>query len=872
MAKRSPSNQRKFKFRALKSYASAEWLAESKKKYRQVFDKSEINAMYAEFSFFNKLFDEKDWEADIVLRAYEQSKPSDIICELPVKKNIPKEQHIIFVREGWGTEQGGKGWKEGSYCWEAFVDNESVGKHPFYIYEVGTIDPHNNPYFELEAIKLFEGANQDGKKKKPTYYSTFHDKETRFVWVELKATSKLKKEWMAEIQFMFYNGSRQLKGVTTELQKIGKRQNKISVTSGWGSDYKSSWYADSYTVEVVFMDKLLGVIPFRVDDHFIEGESKLLLPGETGLVLGLPSGKEHTPKSLEDILGDLDQLIGLVGIKAKVKEYAQYLNFLKIRKEKGFQEDQSIGLNLVFTGNPGTGKTTVARMLGTIYYKLGLLSRGHIHEVDRSDIIGEYIGQTAPKMKAAIDKARGGILFIDEAYALARTGDDAKDYGREAIEILVKEMSQPKGDLAVIVAGYPEEMDNFLVSNPGLKSRFNLSFNFKDYTPEELIAISDFWSVKKEIVLDEEARIYLGKKLMEAYRSREKSFGNARYVQTLIDEAKMNLGLRVMKVENPEELSRVELSTIQQQDLIPIFSEQERDKVLIPIDHQLLSEALGELNNLIGLEQVKIEVIELVKLVKFYQEIGKDVLNSFSLHTIFSGNPGTGKTTVARILGKIYKALGLLERGEVVECDRQTLVAGYIGQTATKTAEVVDKAKGSILFIDEAYALSQGGTQDFGREAIETLLKRMEDLRGEIIVIVAGYPEPMDNFLELNPGLKSRFDRKLEFEDYKADELQEIAAIMLAKEGIVPETVALEQMGKYLTYLHQRKNKYFGNARAVRKVVEKSIKNQHLRLAALPVQERNEDMLKSLIFEDVSEFQPGNDVLLESELQRKVGF
>ncbi|MEM8900677.1 MAG: AAA family ATPase, partial [Bacteroidota bacterium] len=610
----------------------------------------------------------------------------------------------------------------------------------------------------------------------------------------------------------------------------------------------------------------------RVDDHFAEGDSTLLTPGDTGMVLGLPAGKEETPKSLEEILQDLDQLVGLTSIKAKVREYAQYLNFLKIRKEKGFQEDHSLGLNLVFTGNPGTGKTTVARMLGTIYHKLGLLSRGHVHEVDRSDIIGEYIGQTAPKMKAAIDMARGGILFIDEAYALARTGDDAKDYGREAIEILVKEMSQPKGDLAVIVAGYPEEMDNFLGSNPGLKSRFNLSFSFEDYTPDELMAISDFWSVKKEIVLNENAKSYLSRKLMEAYRSREKSFGNARYVQTLIDEANMNLGLRVMKAEKPEGLSREELSTIREDDLRPIFSEQDKSKVKIPVDQQLLSEAMSELNSLIGLEQVKAEVTELVKLVKFYQEIGKDVLNSFSLHTIFSGNPGTGKTTVARILGKIYRALGLLERGELVECDRQALVAGFVGQTATKTAEIIDKAKGSILFIDEAYSLSQGGVNDFGREAVETLLKRMEDLRGEIIVIVAGYPEPMNKFLELNPGLKSRFDRKLEFEDYKAEELQEIASVMLAREGILPETDALEQIGKYLIFLHQRKNKYFGNARAVRKVVEKAIKNQHLRLATLEAGERKDDMLKSLIFEDVSEFQAGNDALLESELQRKVGF
>ena len=195
----------------------------------------------------------------------------------------------------------------------------------------------------------------------------------------------------------------------------------------------------------------------------------------------------------------MDGLIGLESIKQRIREYSQYLNFLNLRKEKGFEDSQPHNLHVVFTGNPGTGKTTVARMLGRIYKKLGLLSRGHIHEVDRADIIGEYIGQTAPKVKAAIDKARGGILFIDEAYALSRGGDDSKDYGREVIELLVKEMSSGKGDLAIVVAGYPKEMETFLTSNPGLKSRFQMRFDFPDYTPQELELITLYWAEKSHV-------------------------------------------------------------------------------------------------------------------------------------------------------------------------------------------------------------------------------------------------------------------------------------------------------------------------------------------------------------------------------------
>ena len=171
----------------------------------------------------------------------------------------------------------------------------------------------------------------------------------------------------------------------------------------------------------------------------------------------------------------------------------------------------------------------------------------------------------------------------------------------------------------------------------------------------------------------------------------------------------------------------------------------------------ILFESLAELNALTGLDSVKTEVNEMVKLVRFYQESGKDVLNKFSLHTVFTGNPGTGKTTVARILSRIYKGLGILEKGHLIEVDRQGLVAGYVGQTAIKTADKVNEAVGGILFIDEAYSLANesGGQHDFGGESIQVILKRMEDLRGKFGVIVAGYTENMQDFINSNPGLRS---------------------------------------------------------------------------------------------------------------------
>jgi SpoVK/Ycf46/Vps4 family AAA+-type ATPase len=867
MAKEKPIN---YKFRDLKIFGSTEWLANNEKKYRLVYDEIECSFIYCELSFFNKLFDENDWDVKISLKCINQADGIEL-CNLIADRPIKKDENIVYVREGWGVKTQGTYWKKGVYRWEAWIDNVFVGETLFYINDVGLVSETVNPYFSINSLRVYEGPDSNLEKTERQYLSGFDCKETRYVWVELNGENLVKdsENWPCEFYFNFKTRSGQLKGSIEKLFFVTAKEQQFDCTIGWGSDLKGTWGNDSYSVDIIFMDKIIANVPFEIGDGIIEEGKLIKEPLKKDKVKVVEEKPAET--NVDDVLKELDALIGLDSIKKKVKEYTTYLNFLKLRKEKGFEDKEKINLHAVFTGNPGTGKTTVAKMLGKIYQQLGLLSKGHVVEVDRSDIVAEYIGQTAPKTKDIIKKAKGGILFIDEAYALARKNDDSKDFGKEAIEILLKEMSDGDGDISIIVAGYPDEMTGFLESNPGMKSRFQMFYDFPDYTPQELMQITDYTAQKRTIKFSGEAREMMYKKLVDAYRNRDRMFGNARYVNSLIDESKMNMGLRLMQNANPSELSNDELSTIESVDIEKIFNSKTKMIADIPVDEELLRSSLNSLHAMIGLQTVKNEIDELVKLVRFYKEIGKDIRQSFSLHAVFTGNPGTGKTTVARLLAQIYKALGILERGNLVECDRQALVGGYVGQTAIKTNDILNRAMGGVLFIDEAYALSEGGENDFGKEAIETILKRMEDNRGDFIVIVAGYTENMIRFLESNPGLRSRFDREMNFADYDALQLFDIAVKMLAANSIKADEAASKHLKAYMEFLSKGRNEFFGNARQVRKIVEESIKNQHLRLAMLEPEKRNKEMIHELTYDDVKEFEIDYSKIVETR-KPSIGF
>ena len=527
-------------------------------------------------------------------------------------------------------------------------------------------------------------------------------------------------------------------------------------------------------------------------------------------------------RTVDDILKDLDRFIGMDEVKSAVREMAYSVQNALQRAERGLGEQEKMSMHIILTGNPGTGKTTIARKLGEILASVGYLDSGHVVEVDRAKMVSPYQGETPKVVDRLCDKAMGGILFVDEAYTLAplSTSGERDNQGAQALEKLMKRMEDDRGKFIVIAAGYRMEMENLFRINPGFRSRFNYFLDIKDYTPDQLFEIMLVFAKDKKYIFSKEGEELARKMITEMYNSRDKDFANGRTMRSLFDQICKKQAQRLQGA-NIANMTNEELMTITAED-IPYEAPKSVD----------ITDCLAKLDGLVGLTAVKKEVSNLASFLNL--QIMRGETNTFQgKHYVFTGNPGTGKTTVARIMADIFRTLGIVAKGQLVEADRSKLVAGYSGQTAIKTNQLVDQAMGGVLFIDEAYTLKSGDGDSFGSEAIDTLLKRLEDDRGKFICIVAGYTDQMHDFIDSNPGLKSRFTQTIHFDDYTPDELTEIFLNLAKGKNFNVDEETRAAIHRQFEQLYLRRDKNFGNAREARRVFDEAVERQSQRLVKL---------------------------------------
>lgn len=523
--------------------------------------------------------------------------------------------------------------------------------------------------------------------------------------------------------------------------------------------------------------------------------------------------------STEIALAKLDGMVGLAPVKQEVRGLIARMQVEQKRRDQGL-DVSALSQHMVFAGPPGVGKTEIARLVGEICQGLKVLRKGHVVETDRSGLVAGFVGHTATKTMEKCREALDGILFIDEAYTLAASGGTGPDFGKEAIDTLLKFMEDNRDRIIVIVAGYRNEMRRFIESNPGLASRFSKTIDFPSYSPADLCEMFKRMAAWQQFSLPQgfEAKLM---PWIEA-RSKAEDWANGREMRTLLEKAREAQALRI--AGDPA----ADISLITTEDIVQAAGLQIHD------DETSLADALAKLDAMVGLAPVKQEVKRLSARLEVEQKRREQGLpvSAVSQHMVFTGPPGVGKTEVARVIGEVFRALKVLRKGHLVETDRAGLVAGYVGQTATKTLDKCREALDGILFIDEAYTLAAttgGGGPDFGKEAIDTLLKFMEDNRDRVVVIVAGYPNDMRRFIDSNPGLSSRFTKTVDFPAYGVDDLCEILQRMAARQHFsLPDDFAAT-LSPWISSRAGAPD--WGNARSMRTLLEKAREAQAIRIS-----------------------------------------
>ena len=686
-----------------------------------------------------------------------------------------------------------------------------------------------------------EKGNADAQNRVGVCYSCGNgverSKSNAFDWYR-KAAGQNHAWGMANLASCYENGS----GTGKNVEKAFRFYSSAAEIGNGKAMFKLGYFYENGIVVDKNADKAVEWYGKAASAGYKEAKNALDRLRTSGVRVQVPDVAElnvgPVSADLAEIIDELNALIGLEPVKKEVRKFISLAMVQKLKAEQGLKKVITSN-HLVFTGNPGTGKTTVARIVAKVFKALGILKTDKVVETDRAGLVAGYIGQTAIKTNKVIDSALDGVLFIDEAYSIANGGE--KDYGHEAVDTLLKRMEDNRDRLVVIVAGYTKEMKNFLKMNPGLESRFTRFIDFPNYSADELTTIFMALAKKAECVCEEG----VGKVVFDATEhelaKRIDTFANARFVRTLFEKTIENQSLRLGRIKNPTK-----------RDLQAILVQDVPDVSALDGKNESIADILTEMDGLVGIAAVKEEIRNLIcnfNIQKQRKEAGLPNVAA-SYHCVFSGNPGTGKTTVARYMARIYKALGVLKTAKLIEADRSKLVAEYVGQTAVKTNAIIDEALNGVLFIDEAYTLSDGGNRDFGREAVDTLLKRMEDDRDRLVVIIAGYTAEIEGFLQTNPGLKSRFTRFIEFPDYSSDELAEIFARMASTELFSFSEDVTDIIRRKMESLVESKSTSFGNARTVRTYYEKVKARQAVRLAKLDRPSRAQ--MTELLAEDVS--------------------
>ena len=712
--------------------------------------------------------------------------------------------------------------------------------------------------FEILSIKMFN-LEECLLSQKRTYLLQFDQSRTSYAAAEITLInpSSNNKEYVLRGLTIWYLEDEEV-GRTDFNLEIKKDWELVEFVQSWGTPLPGFWKQGEGRIEVLLENSLIlkqvfqigssEIIDFAVEEN-IASENSNKLPTQQ------PRKIEHLNRSFSDtyslpsLFEEFDNYVGLKNLKQSLKDFITYLDFINERKKSGIETEESISANCIFLGNPGTGKTSIARLLGKFFKSIGLLEHGHVIEVDRSDLVGEYVGETAKKTDKIINQALGGILFIDEAYSLKKE-NSGQDFGQEAIDIILKRMEDYKGNFFVIAAGYPALMQYFLESNPGLKSRFTHYFSFDNYTAEELTSIYKLFSSKDKYIVHKEAELFLAEKLEIISANANETFGNARYVRNLYNETKVQLSKRYQLLEeNEKDFSA--LNTLRKEDVQLAFLNLENRINNCRVSDEKLDKYISEVNNLVGLDDVKIvfnKILASIKVDKLKKERSITSLQK-NLNSIFISEHGSGTSTIARLYAKSLKESDRLTSGQLIEIDGSTFYGLNKLDAYLMIDELFKKLLGNVILVNDVMASLQC-TNDFSDSLLQYFLKKLYLINDDVAAILSGTSEEIDMLINNFPVLGNQFPNIFNFESYSTRQLLEIALKISQKNNYQLDEGAWQQMLELIIELKKETRKNFYNTRTLKEIIYKAISYQEDRI--LSVKDINENDLMMITYADLT--------------------
>lgn len=546
-----------------------------------------------------------------------------------------------------------------------------------------------------------------------------------------------------------------------------------------GSNFRNVYYLqDIFEKEIV---------P-RMSERVMRQELK---PEQMDLCTIMPEDlPEFKQPDTEEAINKLKSLVGLENVKKQILDHTALVKLNRLRASKGMF-NRNPPMHMVFTGNPGTGKTTIAKYIGEIYHSIGVLSSGHVVETERSKLLSEWIGATEKNTKNAINSASGGVLFIDEAYNLFTEANDKKDFGMRVIETLLTYLSADDTDMIVILAGYTDEMERMLEANPGMKSRFPYVFHFEDYTPKELMQIGKIVLEREQYRMTPEAEKKLAKYIINEYDHKDEHFGNGRFITRLITTHIIpSLSHRLLS-KPVEKISIDEMRTIEACDVPDVVTREFKPKEL---DETILSESLERLDDLISLQNAKQALHDFVDISRLRHKQGTLRILPQSLCWDFIGKTGTGKGTVAEILGRILQGLGILKLGQTVCVNADELTGN---DSYLVLGKAIEDAKDGLLFLDMDAPNDNNLNLSHLRMWIFNRLRELEQTTALVFGQVKAEEDTIAHDLAIN-GIAS-YGNTIIFNDYTSEELVEILESLLQKEYKLDiKPAAKDRIIKYL--------------------------------------------------------------------------